>query len=91
MTLAQRLHLSKTFLRDLGERVFWTAAEVVIGYVSIDQVGLPKEYVPVATILLAAVKGIVARHIGDSNSAGIPAPPIRRKRRHAKKTAAKKG
>lgn len=61
----------KKYLTDLAERVFWTAAEVIVGYVSIDALGLPKPWVPVAATVLAAAKGVVAKHIGADDSAAI--------------------
>lgn len=64
---------TKTFLKRLAERVIWTAVEVgaAAGLAHADL--LPVEYVPVATVVLAALKGLAARHIGDKSSPAIGA------------------
>lgn len=61
-----RYRQSKFWL-DLGERVVWTAAEVVLGLVAVDSLDLPTAYVPIAAAVLAAVKGFVARHLVSPN------------------------
>lgn len=57
------------FWRDWTERVFWTAVQVVLAVV-IGEVGnLDGAYVPFIAAGLAALKGLVAKKIGDGQSA----------------------
>ncbi len=63
--------MNTKYVKDLAERVFWTAAEAAVAYVSVDQLNIPKVWVPVVATGLAFVKGIIAKHIGDSNTAAI--------------------
>ena len=61
--------MNKQYLTDLIERVLWTAAEAGIAYALVSIQGANDWWViPVATCL-AAIKGFVAKKIGDSNSA----------------------
>lgn len=57
------------FWKDWSERVFWTALQGVLAIVIANVAGLQGEYVPVLMAALAAVKGMVARHVGDPNTA----------------------
>lgn len=67
---------------DAIERVLWTAAQVVLGLISIEAlealVGqeFGAAWVPVAASLFAAIKVVVARRVGDPDSAAtLPSPP----------------
>lgn len=66
---------SSSFWTDWFERVAWTAAQVVLSLVTVDQLDLPTEMVPVLAAGLAAVKGFVAKMIGNSDSAST-APSV---------------
>lgn len=62
---------TKKFVKDVAERTFWTAAEAGIAYLSTVQIDAdPVLIIPIATAL-AALKGIVAKHIGTKNTAAI--------------------
>jgi len=61
----------RKWAKDVAERVAWTAAEVVLSYVVVANVGLPQWAVMPATAGLAWAKGLVARHLGDPTSAAI--------------------
>jgi hypothetical protein len=58
-----------TFKRDALERVGWTAAQGALGAVTVVAADLPPwAFVPV-TAAFAALKVLVARKVGDPNSA----------------------
>lgn len=61
----------KRYWLDLGERTFWTLAEVGVAVVTVEVGNIsPSWSVPIAAAL-AVVKGVVAKHIGNSDSAAI--------------------
>lgn len=62
---------SKAYAIDLGERVIATAAAAGLGY-AIDQLtGASGAWVPLIVVGLTAVKGILAKFVGDKDSAGL--------------------
>lgn len=67
---------TKKYLIDLGERVFWTAAEVAVAVVSVEVGNIDPAYsVPIAAGV-AVLKGYVAKHVGsDSTAALLPSGP----------------
>jgi hypothetical protein len=70
--------MSKTFFKDLLERVFWTALQAGLGVITVEQFDIPKAWVPVIAFGLAIIKGFVAKNIGDPDSAStVPSvPPV---------------
>jgi hypothetical protein len=54
---------------DALERIFWTAVQAGLGVVTFEAFNLPKGWIPVVAILLAAVKTAVATQIGVKGSA----------------------
>jgi hypothetical protein len=64
-----RLPALPKFYRDLGERVFWTAAQAGLAVVSVQALGIPVAYVPLVALVLSAAKGYVARKVGNPDSA----------------------
>lgn len=58
---------SKAFYARLAERVVWTAIQAGLGIVTVEALGVPVAYAGVIAAVLAAVKGYVARRVGDSN------------------------
>jgi hypothetical protein len=60
----------RRWLKDAAERVIWTGAQVVVASVSVEALGLPEWAIVPATIGLAALKSLVARKVGDDDSAG---------------------
>jgi hypothetical protein len=64
----------RRFWLDLGERVAWTAAQVALAGVTVDAFDLPSWAVLPTAAALAALKGLVARRVGSSDSAAtLPA------------------
>lgn len=62
------------FTRDWLERVGWTVAEAALAVVAVEVAELEGVYVPVIAAGLAALKGLVARQMGDPDSAAtLPA------------------
>jgi hypothetical protein len=57
------------FWADWIERVLWTLAQAGVGLVAIDQFDLPLWLVPIAAAGLSALKGLVAKQIGNKDSA----------------------
>jgi hypothetical protein len=54
---------SGLFWKDWFERVFWTAAETVVGAIPYATLDAPAWSIPVIATALAAVKGYIARHL----------------------------
>lgn len=62
--------MDKKFLKDLVERVAWTAAQAFLSVFTITNLSSVKSAgVAAAAAALAALKGIAAKRIGDPNSA----------------------
>jgi|SRR6185369_17239175 len=56
------------------ERGGWTLAEVAVSAVVVTALPVPVEYMPLISAGLSLVKGVIARHIGDPDSAAsLPA------------------
>ncbi len=62
---------SRAFWWDLGERVFWTAAQVGLAGVSVEVFDLPGWAVGPVAVALAGAKALAARKVGDPNSAAL--------------------
>lgn len=66
--------LSKKFIADLAERAGWTLAEAAVGFAITETSSLDTVYAPVIATALAALKGIIAKHIGKKDTAAtLPA------------------
>lgn len=63
--------MNKKLVQDIAERSAWTLAQVLVAYGIANQASLPTEYVIYITPLLAVLKGVVAKHFGDPNSASL--------------------
>lgn len=59
------------FSKDWAERVFWTAVQAVVAVVAVEVTNLDYVWVPVATAALAAVKGFVAKQVGNPETAAL--------------------
>ncbi len=59
------------FARDLAERVFWTAVQAGLGLVTVEALHIPTVYVVPVAAALSWLKGQVAKHIGNRNSAAL--------------------
>ena len=77
--------MTKRYIRDLVERVASTFAQAFIGQLllSLLSVGgvvdfstLKKAGIAGAIAVLSLVKGLLARGVGDENSASLAKPPI---------------
>jgi len=63
------------FWRDWLERVLWTLAQAVLAVLIQQTADLPYQWVPLLTMGLSMVKGLVAKKIGDTNSASLGGDP----------------
>jgi hypothetical protein len=54
---------------DIIERTFWTAIQAGLAVVTVDMFDLPKVWIPVVAIGLAALKSIAATQVGVKGSA----------------------
>lgn len=63
--------MNKELISDIAERVLWTAAEAAVAVLAIHTADLDPMWVAPAAALLAALKGFIAKHIGD-DSAALP-------------------
>lgn len=62
--------ITKKFLKDLVERALWTAAEAVVAVVTTEVADLDTGvYAPLIATGLAVVKGFIAKHVGNKESA----------------------
>lgn len=61
------------FRKDLLERVGWTAAQGALATITVASLDIPPAWVPVIAAGLAAVKGFVAKHVGNKDSASLTA------------------
>jgi hypothetical protein len=70
--------MSKTFIVDLLERVFWTALQATVGVLSAVQWDLDEFWIVVIAFGLSVLKGVIAKNIGnpDSASTAPSVPPI---------------
>lgn len=58
-----------SFWADWAERVAWTAIQGGLAIVTVDNLDLPTWAVPTIAAALAALKGFVAKQIGNQDSA----------------------
>lgn len=61
--------LDPKYLKDLGERVLWTGVEAGLGLVTVEALDIPVAYAALVAAGLAIVKGWVAKHVGNKDSA----------------------
>lgn len=59
------------FIRDAGERILWTAVAAALSAAGVYITELPAIWVPIATVALTTVKTLVAKQIGDPNTAAM--------------------
>jgi hypothetical protein len=60
---------SKRYALDVTERLGWTLAQAGVAFAVVETQDWQGVYVPIIAAGLSAVKSLVARHIGDSDSA----------------------
>lgn len=58
-----------TFLWDWAERIIWTAAQAGVAAVSFEAWDLPLWSLPIIAAGLSALKGFIAKQVGDPQSA----------------------
>ena len=59
------------FVKDYLERLAWTVAYAVIGFAIVSSQDLDPQYFAGITVVLMAAKGMVAKKIGDPDTASI--------------------
>ena len=59
------------FVKDYLERLAWTVAYAAIGFAIVESNDLDPQYFAGITVLLMAAKGIVAKKIGNPETAAI--------------------
>lgn len=59
------------FAKDLAERVLWTAVQAGLAVLAVEVTNLDYAWVPAATVALAVAKGLVAKKVGDPDSAAL--------------------
>jgi hypothetical protein len=57
------------FKFDVLERAGWTAIEAGLGYISVDALDIDKKYTFIAATILAVLKALVAKRIGNPKTA----------------------
>ena len=61
--------MNKKYLIDLAERVAWTAVQAGVAYTIVATQSMSEAWVIPLAAVLAVIKGIAAKKIGDSESA----------------------
>lgn len=62
--------MTKTYLADLAERVAWTAAQAFLSVFTVTDLSTAQAGgVAAAAAVLALLKGVVAKHVGDPDTA----------------------
>lgn len=59
------------FWKDWLERVLWTLAQAALAVLAVAVTDLPYWWVAILTPLLSALKGFVAKKVGDGNTASL--------------------
>ena len=65
------MNISRKYLLSLGERVAATAAAAGLGYVITQLADMSGPWIPVITVGLTVLKGVLAKYVGDPESAGL--------------------
>lgn len=59
------------FWKDALERIAWTAAAAAVSAAGVYVTELPEVWVPIATVAFTTVKTLIAKQIGDPNTASF--------------------
>lgn len=59
------------YAKDLAERVLWTSAQAGVGVLVVANTNTPTAYAAVIAAALAFVKGVIAKHVGNKDSAAL--------------------
>ena len=54
--------------KDTATRALWTCAQVILGAITVDALGLDPVLIPVVAAGLSALKSIVATKVGDPDT-----------------------
>lgn len=61
----------RQWAQDAAERILWTGMEAVVAAISVDQLGLPSWAVAPVAVGLAMIKTLIAKRVGDPQTAAI--------------------
>jgi purine-cytosine permease-like protein len=81
--LVRKLGVNVPALRSLLAKAGWTAAQVVVAGISVDQLGLPLWAIAPFATALSTVKSYVAAHVGNPDTTKFfdgQTPPARKER-----------
>ncbi len=59
------------YLRDALERVLWTSVSAAVSAAAVYVNDLPEVWIPIGTVLFTTLKVLVAKKVGDPNSAAL--------------------
>ena len=59
------------YWKDALERIGWTAAAAVVSATGVHITELPEVWIPIATVALTTLKTLIAKQIGDPNTASF--------------------
>lgn len=59
------------FWKDALERIAWTAVAAALSAAGVYITELPEVWVPIATVALTTLKTLIAKQIGDPNTASF--------------------
>lgn len=59
------------YMKDALERILWTALAAAIASGTVYIADLPKVWIPIATVVATTAKVLVAKQIGDPESAAF--------------------
>lgn len=63
--------MNRKYLLSLGERIAATAAAAGLSYTITQLADMDGTWVPVLTVGLTVLKGVLAKYVGDPDSAGL--------------------
>lgn len=59
------------YLRDALERVLWTSVAAAVSAAAVYVNDLPGVWIPIGTVIFTTLKVLVAKKVGDPNSAAL--------------------
>lgn len=59
------------YWKDALERIGWTAVAAVVSATGVHITELPEVWIPIATVALTTLKTLIAKQIGDPNTASF--------------------
>lgn len=59
------------FWKDALERIAWTAVAAVLSATGVYLTELPEVWIPIGTVVLTTLKTMVAKKVGDPNTASF--------------------